>query len=68
MPSEHFRERAAECLHSAHDAKDSQTKFLLLEMAQVWLSLAEHSGQLTSWVASHGVPAADLASDRPPAS
>jgi hypothetical protein len=68
MPSEHFRERAAECLHLAQEATDPQTKFMLLEMAQVWVSLGEHSDQLTSWVAAHDLPASpELADDRPAA-
>jgi hypothetical protein len=56
MPSEHFRGRAAECLHLAQEGSDPHTKFMLLEMAQVWLSLAEHSDQLTSWMATHNLP------------
>jgi hypothetical protein len=67
MPSEHFRERAAECLHSAQEATDSQTKFMLLEMAQVWLSLAEHSDQLTSWMVMHNVPTPSDLAQRPAA-
>jgi hypothetical protein len=67
MPSEHFRERAAECLHLAQEASGPHTKFMLLEMAQVWLSLAEHSDQMTSWVATHKVPTPhDLADAQPP--
>ena len=66
MPSEHFRGRAAECLHLAREAADPHAKFMLLEMAQVWLSLAEHSDQPTSWVATHHLPTPpELASDQP---
>jgi hypothetical protein len=67
MPSEHFRERAAECLHLAQRASDPHTKFMLLEMAQAWLSLADHSDQLTSWVAAHNLPSPPhRANEHPP--
>ena len=67
MPSQHFRERAAECLHLAREATNSQTKFMLLETAQVWLSLAEHSDQLAGWLSAHNVPTPPDPAERPAA-
>jgi hypothetical protein len=53
MHSDDYRQNAAECLRLAHQARDARTKFLMLQMAQAWIRLAEHSEKLRDWIGSH---------------
>ena len=48
-----YRQNAVECLRLAHAAQDARAKFLMLEMAQAWMRLAEHSERLRSWIGLH---------------
>jgi hypothetical protein len=52
MPADDYRENAAQCLRLAHAARDVRAKFLMLEMAQAWMRLAEHSEKLRGWIGS----------------
>jgi hypothetical protein len=40
--AEEYQRRAAECLDLAQVVRDSESKAVLLKMAQSWLNLAEH--------------------------
>jgi hypothetical protein len=62
MPPADYRQNAAECLRLAHEAQDARAKFLMLEMAQAWMRLAEHSERLRDWIGSRNDPAGP---DRP---
>jgi hypothetical protein len=57
-----YRQNAAECLRLAHEAQDARAKFVMLEMAQAWMRLAEHSEKLRGWIVLHNDP---VAPDRP---
>jgi hypothetical protein len=41
-------------LRLAHQARDVRAKFIMLEMAQAWMRLAEHSEKLRGWIGSLG--------------
>jgi hypothetical protein len=56
MQPNDYRENAAECLRLAHEAQDARTKFVMLEMAQAWMRLAEHSEKLRDWIGLHNDP------------
>jgi hypothetical protein len=56
MHSNNYRRNAAECLRLAHEAQDARAKFLMLEMAQAWMRLAEHSEKLRGWIRVHNDP------------
>jgi len=38
-----YREYAADCIRIAQQISDARTKLSLLDMAQVWVMLAEHT-------------------------
>jgi hypothetical protein len=42
---EHYQRIAAECLRFAQTAVDPTNKALLLDMAHVWVKLAEQTGE-----------------------
>ena len=44
---EEYRQNAAECLRLAKETNDSASKVLLLEMAMVWIKLADQSHDKT---------------------
>jgi hypothetical protein len=54
MPRDDYRQNAAQCLRLAHQARDVRAKFIMLEMAQAWMRLAEHSEKLRGWIGSLG--------------
>jgi hypothetical protein len=56
MPPDDYRQNAAECLRLAHQARDARAKFLMLEMAQAWMRLAEHSEKLRGWIGALSDP------------
>jgi hypothetical protein len=43
MSGEQYREYAAECVRLANEVQDASHKARLLQMAQDWIRLAEHS-------------------------
>jgi hypothetical protein len=43
MSGEQYREYAAECVRLASEVQDASHKARLLQMAQDWIRLAEHS-------------------------
>jgi hypothetical protein len=56
MHPNNYRQNAAECLRLAHQAQDARAKFLMLEMAQAWMRLAEHSEKLRGWIGLQNDP------------
>ena len=40
---ENYRQKAAECAEAAEGASDATERLALLEIAQVWLRLADHA-------------------------
>ena len=55
-----YRQYAAECLRIAQQMTDAATKSSLIDMAQVWASLAEQTEKRHEPVFSSGSPPADL--------
>ena len=58
-----YRLHAAMCLEIAHETADPERKFALLNMAQTWLALAEHSTRLATFLVQRA-PSPDAGQER----